>query len=54
MAENVSALDTYREGELPLPPGYTIERGADVMLVRREGGSLVAAFHRKSCMYKPI
>ena len=44
MAKNVSALDAYREGELPLPPGYTIEHGADVLLVRREGGSMVAAF----------
>jgi hypothetical protein len=44
MVENVSALDAYREGELPLPPGYTIEHGADVLLLRREGGSVVAAF----------
>ena len=44
MVENVSALNAYREGELPLPPGYTIEHGADVLLVRREGGTVVAAF----------
>ena len=44
MVENVSALDAYRDGELPLPPGYAIEHGADVLLVRREGGSVVAAF----------
>jgi hypothetical protein len=44
MAGNVSALDAYREGELPLPPGYTIDHGADVLLLRREGGSVVAAF----------
>jgi hypothetical protein len=44
MAKNVSALDAYREGEIPLPPGYTIEHGADVLLLRREGGSVVAAF----------
>jgi hypothetical protein len=23
MVKNVSALDAYREGEIPLPPGYT-------------------------------
>ena len=44
MTRNVSALDAYREGEIPLPPGYTIEHGADVLLVRREGGSVVATF----------
>jgi hypothetical protein len=37
MADDVSALDAYREGELPLPPGYKIEHGADVLLLRREG-----------------
>ncbi len=44
MADDVSALDAYREGDLPLPPGYTIEHGAEVLLLRREGGSVVAAF----------
>ena len=44
MVENVSALDAYLGGELPLPPGYAIEHGADVLLLRREGGSVVAAF----------
>ena len=44
MAKNVSALDAYQEEQLPLPPGYTIEHGADVLLLRREGSSVVAAF----------
>jgi hypothetical protein len=44
MVENVLALDAFRGGELPLPPGYTIEHGADVLLVRREGNTVVAAF----------
>jgi hypothetical protein len=44
MVENVLALDVFRGGELPLPPGYTIEHGADVLLVRREGNTVVAAF----------
>jgi hypothetical protein len=46
MVENVSALDAYLEGELPLPPRYAIEHGADVLLVRREGGSVVALQRR--------
>ena len=44
MVKNVSALDAYRGGELPLPPGYNIEHGADVLVLRREEGSVVAAF----------
>jgi len=44
MVENVAALDAYREGKLTLPPGYGLEYGADVLLLRREGGSVVAAF----------
>ena len=44
MVENVAALDAYREGKLTLPPGYGLEYGADVLLLRREGGSVVATF----------
>ena len=44
MVENVAALDAYREGKLTLPPGYELEYGADVLLLRRDGGSVVAAF----------
>jgi len=47
MVDNVTALDAYREGKLPLPPGYSLEYGADVLLLRREGGSVVAAFSAK-------
>jgi hypothetical protein len=54
MAENVSALDAYREGELPLPSGYTIEHGADVLLVRREGGSVVAAFSARGATAEEV
>jgi hypothetical protein len=54
MAENVSALDVYREGELPLPPGYKIEHGADVLLLRREGGSVVAAFSAGGATAKEV
>ena len=45
MVENVAALDAHREGKLALPTGYSLEYGADVLLVRREGGSVVAAFN---------
>jgi hypothetical protein len=47
MVDNVTALDAYREGKLPLPPGHSLEYGADVLLLRREGGSVVAAFSAK-------
>jgi hypothetical protein len=33
MVDNVAALDAYREGKLPLPPGYSLEYGADVLLL---------------------
>jgi hypothetical protein len=54
MAKDVSALDAYREGEIPLPPGYTIEHGADVLLVRREGGTVVAAFSTRGATAKEV
>ena len=54
MAENVSALEAYREGDLPLPPGYTIEHGADVLLLRREGSSVVAAFSPRGATPKEV
>jgi hypothetical protein len=54
MVENVSALDAYLGGELPLPPGYAIEHGADVLLLRREGGSVVAAFSAGGATAKEV
>ena len=54
MAENVSALDAYREGELPLPPGYELEYGADVLLLRRGGRSVVAAFSARGATLKEV
>ena len=54
MVDNVSVLDAHREGELPLPPGYTIEHGADVLLLRREGGSVVAAFSARGATAKEV
>ena len=54
MADDVSALDAYREGDLPLPPGYTVEHGADVLLVRRADGSVVAAFSARGATPKEV
>jgi hypothetical protein len=54
MADDVSALDAYREGEISLPPGYTIEHGADVLLIRREGGTVVAAFSARGATPKEV
>jgi hypothetical protein len=54
MARNFSALDAYREGELPLPPGYKIEHGADVLLLRRGGGTVVAAFSARGATAKVV
>jgi hypothetical protein len=54
MVKNVSALDAYREGELPLPPGYIIEHGADVLLMRRGGGTVVAAFSARGASAKEV
>ena len=45
MVKPVTALDAHRDGELLLPPGYTLEHGADVLLLRRADGSVAAAFN---------
>jgi hypothetical protein len=42
--EKLTALEVYRAGKLHLAPGYELEYGADVMLLRRDDGSVVAAF----------
>jgi hypothetical protein len=44
MREGVAAWAAYRVGEMSLPPGYDLEYGADVLLLRRADGSTVAAF----------
>ena len=40
----LTAKDAYREGRLSLPPGYGLEHGAGVLLLRREDGSVAATF----------
>jgi hypothetical protein len=44
MKERITAWADYRAGKIPLPPGYDLEFGADVLLLRRADGSSVAAF----------
>lgn len=44
MAERLTAKEAYREGRLPLPPGYGLEHGAGALLLRRADGSVAAAF----------
>jgi len=44
VAEKLTVLEAYREGRLALPTGYTLEHGADALLLRREDGSVVAVF----------
>jgi len=42
--EKLTALEAHRAGKLYLPPGYELEHGADVLLLRRRDGSMAAAF----------
>ena len=44
MRERITGWAAFRAGKMPLPPGYELEYGADVLLLRREDGSTVAAF----------
>lgn len=44
VAEKLTALEAYREGKIALPTGYSLEHGADVLLLRREDGSVAATF----------
>ena len=44
MAEKMSAWTAYQGGYMILPPGYGLQHGADVLLLRRGDGSIVAAF----------
>ena len=40
----LSAWAAHRAGNLRLPPGYRLERDADLLELRKTDGSLVAAF----------
>jgi hypothetical protein len=40
----LTALAAYRAGKLYLPPGYHIQSDADLLMVYRTDGSMIAAF----------
>jgi hypothetical protein len=42
--EKLTALEAHQAGKLYLPPGYGLAYGADVLLLRRDDGSVVATF----------
>jgi hypothetical protein len=42
--EKFTALEAHRAGKLHLAPGYELEHGADVLLLRRDDSSVVATF----------
>ena len=44
MEHRPTAKEAYREGKLPLPPGYGLEHGAGALLLRRADGSVAATF----------
>lgn len=44
MTTKMSALGAYLTGKANLPYDYVVERGADVLLLRRGDGSVVATF----------
>ena len=44
MTTKMTALSPYQRGKLKLPPGYRIERDADLVTLHRADGSLVGAF----------
>lgn len=45
MDTKMRALAAHRAGRLYLPPGYKLEHGADVLLLRRDDdGSVMATF----------
>ena len=48
MADKLTALEAHREGKLYLPPGYRVEYGAAVLLLRRGNGSVVATFSART------
>jgi hypothetical protein len=44
MKPKMTAEAAHQAGILPLPPGYELQLGAAVLLLRRDDGSVVAAF----------
>ena len=44
----MTALIAHPGGKLYLPPGYYLEFGADILILRREDDSMVAAFSARA------
>ena len=44
MADRMTALEAHRAGKMPLPPGYELEHGADVL----SGEGATARWRRRS------
>ena len=49
VAQRLTAKDAYLEGKLSLPPGYGLEHGADVLLLRRGGRVGGGHVQRRGC-----
>ncbi len=43
----ITALTAYLAGRMSLPPGYGLEHGANVLLLRRRDGSVAATFNAR-------
>lgn len=50
MVDKLRAWEAYRENKLHLPPGYSLEFGADVLLLRRDLGPMVATFSARGAL----
>ncbi len=51
MAEKkMTALEAHRAGKLALPPGYELEHDPDVLLLRRDDGSVAAVFSARGAI----
>jgi hypothetical protein len=53
-AEKLFALEAHRAGKLYLPPGYGLEYGADVLLMRKHEGSVVATFSARGATVSKV
>ena len=48
ITKRMTALSAYLAGKMTLPPGYALEHGANVLLLRRKDGSVVATFSARN------
>jgi hypothetical protein len=50
MNTKLTAWAAYQAGKLPLPPGYELEHGADLLYLHRDDGSVVATFSARGAV----